>query len=706
MRTAASLFLLACLYAGKGEAQFVHSGTPVVVNEVQAANHSTFTDPQGRTPDWIELYNPGNRPLDLLGMRVATTGKQHLIDGPLRIPARGHRVLWCDAHPELGPDHLGFTLPREGGTVLLIASDGSTMIDLFTYPAVDTDHSVGRARDGGRAWSFFTRPSPGLPNTIADPVQLRTATLQADRASSVLGEPFALQLDEIEGATIRYTMDGSTPTSEHGTAYTGPVAIERNTVVRARAFAPNALPGPEFVGTYLLGDTVVPGLSIVMEPAHLWNDTTGIYTSGLRANHTRSGPLWERPVHVQWIGRDTSAMSLGMRISGSGSRGLAKRSFKLYARDRYDGPEHMVFADGTHCREAMLRADAVSNAFLHNLLMETVVRTAGLELEVQSSEPVPLYLNGAYWGLYRHMPPKDAEWLRAVSGAEAVDVLEGPNGIVRSGSDAHFRKALAALQASAPADSLAQWIDLASLIDLACIDLFTARADQDLNVRCYRPRTADGRWRWVLFDMDLWAPANENTVERLCEATLAETPYVRELLDHAELRPRLLARMAALQATVLSTDRMQELSDSLYHHHEAALLADHARWAGELEGPDPAMLLGQLNDFLAQRPAHLMDHLSKRTGIKLRTVTLDAPLALHGRLLLEGIALPPGRTEVTWFSGVSMHLEVVPEDGFEVAGWKGAEGTDLTRIVDPAKARQMRPLLRAEGLSRQDGLQQ
>ena len=40
------------------------------------------------------------------------------------------------------------------------------------------------------------------------------------------------------GATINYTTDGSTPTSSHGTAYTGPVAVNADETIQAMAYKP------------------------------------------------------------------------------------------------------------------------------------------------------------------------------------------------------------------------------------------------------------------------------------------------------------------------------------------------------------------------------------------------------------------------------------------------------------------------------------
>ena len=122
----------------------VNAQSGLLINELQAANHSTVTDSVGRTPDWIELYNAGHARVDLVGMRIAIAGRQHVIDAPLAVAPKGHVMLSCDAHPERGSDHLGFTLPRNGGTALLIAADGTTIMDVFTWPALSSDVSMGR----------------------------------------------------------------------------------------------------------------------------------------------------------------------------------------------------------------------------------------------------------------------------------------------------------------------------------------------------------------------------------------------------------------------------------------------------------------------------------------------------------------------------------------------------------------------------------
>lgn len=667
-----------------------------MINELQGANRKTFVAADGSTPDWVELYNPTSSTIDLEGMRFAVVGRTHVIQGPLTIAPEAHRMIWFDGAPERGADHVGFRLPRKGGTLLLVAADGVTVQDVFTYPAMSGDLSVGRLTDGNAtAWSFFTEPTPGAPNRGMKPVHGRAAAPAIDTAlaSSVVAQRLPLIAED--GALIRYTTDGTEPTAAHGEVYSTPILVDHDLVVRARAFVEGHLPSKEFCSTFHRGDAPQQGITIAMDQAGLSDDSTGINVEGALANFSRKGRSWERLAMVKFNGSSDPPIPIGISIHGSGSRGAPKRSFKLHARDRYDSPvKGLQLNEREYFQEGILRADAGPHTFLRNRFLEEVVTKHRLRVDVQPSRAMPLYLNGQYWGLYRWMPPKDNQWLEHISGSEAVDVLEGPAAMVRTGSDAHFKLAVARLMGLAPLDTLARYIDVDNLIDLACIDLWTGRADHDLNVRLYRPRQAGGRWRWVLFDMDLWAHAEENSVERMASGTAAETPYIPQLLGHPELQQRLLARMSALMATALEPQQAARMADSLYTSHAIELAADHERWKLELERPEPKVSNQELLSFIRERPGFLLEHLSRASGRKTRQISVEAPAGDQGVLAVEGLSLLPGPHVISGFHGVVLELTFTPAEGYELSGWKGFEGTSGTITFDPAHVRSVRPLVR------------
>ena len=677
-----ALAILFALFGGG----WLPAQSSLVINELQAANHRTLVMADGDSPDWIELYNPGRKMVELQGMQLSLRDQRHVFTGSLRVAPKGRVLLFCDGRLSAGPEHVGFRLDREGGTLLLIAADRVTILDVFTYPAMPSDVALGRVPDGAQSWSLLEEPTPGQANRMPSGGVTRSIAPapQADRTGGLYSAPITVVLSAPAGSSIRCTTDGSDP-RKGGTPVDGPITLARSTVLRAITTAPGQLASAEMNHTYLIGAATGPALALSVDPADLWADSTGINVDGAFANFSRGGEAWERSAHVQRPG--TSALPVGLRISGSGSRGQPKRSFKLYLRDRYASPDSgWAFADGTHCDEVMLRADATPHAFLRNLLMSTLVERFALNVETQPSEVLSLSLNAEPWGLYRLMPPKDAQWLRQRAGVEAVEVLEGPAATPLAGHNTHFLQAREALFAGAPVDSLAGLMHVESLIDLASLDLFTGRADHDLNVRCYRPRQTGGRWRWVLFDMDLWAPAEENTVERLCSSSQVETPYLPQLLDHPELQVLLLARLTALQATVLHPTVAGAVLDSLYRTHAAVMNADHVRWTNEMELPLPAESREALNTHLNARPEHLMQDLASRTGRSVQHVRVEVPPAHQGQVLLDGLPLPEGRQDIRCLSGVPATLELRPAAGHEVGKGRGLKGDGPFHLEDLSRS--------------------
>ena len=93
---------------------------------------------------------------------------------------------------------------------------------------------------------------------------------------------------------------------------------------------------------YVLGEgTGLPVVSLVTEPAHLWDAMTGIYV-----NAGERGREWERPVEVEWLspgGEPDFSVGAGLRIHGAaGRRLMAKKSFRLYFRGEY-GPRELAY---------------------------------------------------------------------------------------------------------------------------------------------------------------------------------------------------------------------------------------------------------------------------------------------------------------------------------------------------------------------------
>lgn len=621
------------------------------------------------TPDWIEVYNPGPRTVDLRGYAFVTVGRTHRIDTFLPLASHAHLVLWCDRHPEEGPEHMDLKLPREGGSVLLIDPDRSTLRDVYSWKALPPGISLGRLSDGAREWGYFIEPTPGTSNALS-----RGAMRLLDRPTPTLLEN-AVICDAVEGTTLRYTLDGRIPQAS-AAEFSGQLMPAAPAIITFRAFAEDALPSPP-VPLTIPSEGTGPFIAVRIDPDSLFDPKRGILADGPAANYSRSGRDWQREAQVEWHGADSTRVeAVRLAVSGSGTRGLRKKNFKLYGE-----------------QETMLRADATAHAFLRNLFMEAIVRK-GAQVDVQPSTPRPLYMNGAYQGLYRAMPAKNSAWLRALSGSEDLDLIDGPGARALKGDNDGHSELLAMLERGAPLDSLNARMEVASLLDLACLDLYSGRADHDLNTRCWRPRAKGGRWRWILFDMDLWAPAYEGTVERMCSATAPEAPYLPWLLRHEDLRPRLLARLSAWLAAPLASDRASMVADSLFNTYAALMHEDHARWKDEQGTPSPEESVAALRAHIATRPALLLGQMSAYTGQKLRELTVRVMPEHAGEVSIEQFPLTDTQRTFTALAGAPVRLTARPVHGYAFTGWQGADAKSMTIAVDPAHVKTLRAVFR------------
>jgi len=144
---------------------------PIVINEIQSSNGSTYQDEFGEFDDWIELYNPNDTIVNLKGYYLTDQllkPKKYAINNDLIIPANGHLVFWCDDQNEQGLNHTIFNLNKFGDFLGLV-SPNEEFIDSLSFGQIYRDYSYGRKSDGHHEWITFQTPTPNAPNEIIEP---------------------------------------------------------------------------------------------------------------------------------------------------------------------------------------------------------------------------------------------------------------------------------------------------------------------------------------------------------------------------------------------------------------------------------------------------------------------------------------------------------------------------------------------------------
>jgi hypothetical protein len=362
-------------------------------NEVVALNDTGRVDEDGDRPDWIELFNGSGATVNLGGYGLSDEEDTPFkwIFPPRVLPAGGFLLVFASGKDRTNTAnlHANFGIRSEGERLFLTRPDG-VRSDEWPDVAIPRDYSYGRQPNGSANFVFFAVPTPGAANTTSG-LAAFAFTPVFSRAGGFYGTGFDLFLSSPDpGADIRFTLDGSEPTTNSpafATAFTirdrsgdsnllsmipGTSTANQHTdgwfppnglvnkasIVRARAFRAGAWPSPVATHTYFVFSNAMqryalPVVSLAINTNDLFNYTTGIYMLGkvftdytnahpgeyltghTPANYTQRGDAWERRAHVEYFepgGSTGFAQNVIVDIQGQSSRSFRQKSLGIKAR--------------------------------------------------------------------------------------------------------------------------------------------------------------------------------------------------------------------------------------------------------------------------------------------------------------------------------------------------------------------------------------
>ena len=638
-RALVPVLLLALLAIGTPVAE---ATTPdILITEVQAANTRTVADDQGGYSDWIELHNPTDTPVSLAGYTLTDDpdepAKWTL---PVATLAPGDFLLvWASGLDQVTPEgwHTSFRLRRAGEYVGLFGPDG-WVVDEVTFWAQEVDVSLGRLGTVSNRWVPFPIPTPGAANTTRHRLRAppEAPLVEVTPGSGRYAGSVTVQLyTPVPGSLLYYTLDGSDPTVE-GHEYTTPLEVTETTVLRAVALDEGIPVGAVTTATYLVGEPdTLPVISLVTDPAHLWDETTGIYS-----NPNERGREWERPVTVEWLSPEGELgfnVGAGLRIHGYSGRRLAKKSFRLYFRGDYDPTElaYPLFGPepGQTYDRLVLRAGADDSwlwpcgdmpgcyreqaVFLRDQLVRDL--HAAMGQVAARGRWVEVYLNGAYWGLYNLTERIDETFLATRFDHDDWDTEEHQawNAFVDwiTGTD---------LSETIQYEQAVQQLDIENFTSFVILHLWAGNTDWASN-NWYAARMRDGpdtRWRLFVWDaettlglgQEIDASEDVSFSQAVIYGGLDASLILASLLASSQYQAYFTAQVERHLAGALATETVRGRLAALVAKLRPAIAAEAARWLPEQE-PAAAVVqweaaLQRVSDSLeasAQRLRQLSD---------------------------------------------------------------------------------------------------
>ena len=152
--------------------------------------------------------------------------------------------------------HTNFDLSIGGEYLALVRPDGLFIEHEYNdYPAQKGLVSYGLAKDDLDSVGYCLRPTPLSSNTDIYAGLVADTKFSVDRG--FYDEPISVEIScETPDAVIRYTKDGSAPSTSNGYYYAGPIAISSSTCLRAAAFKSGLLESNIDTQSYIFLDDV------------------------------------------------------------------------------------------------------------------------------------------------------------------------------------------------------------------------------------------------------------------------------------------------------------------------------------------------------------------------------------------------------------------------------------------------------------------
>ena len=648
--------------------------TPGMENSVESAgvvNQLTFGERNGGLSlsevmasgsvdeyDWVEIYNGGSQQIDLSGYGLSDNPKRprkwQFPQGTVIQPGQYLDICLSgtDAAQVDGAINADFAIPSEGGCTVSLANPDGRVLDAIYLPVQYGGISYGRAA-GESGFFYFAESTRGAANTGAH-YRARAERPQSSVQGGLFtaGDSFSVELTAPEGSRIYYTLDCSDPT-ERSTLYTGPITVSGTTILRSRVYQDGLL--ASFIDTQsYLYDVHSEGakyvVSLVSDMDNLASDERGIMVRGTGEiqNYMQ---YWEREGHVEIFTTDGEVAvseGCGLSLHGVSSRRRPVKTFNVIARSQYGANRfnYPLFSgrDYDSYQSLVLRPSGEDQdmSFMRDTVLTSLMKDSSLLY--QEHEICVVYLDGEYYTLC---------YLRERINRHSVCQFEGWEGMeddidliavddrVKVGSNESYEALLDWIRANDTSTDeayayLDSQIDIQNYIEYMAAEIFTGNTDTQ-NIRRYRNAKADGKWRWVFFDMD-WAFFNDtDSISNWLDpqgmgiGQSTDTTLFRGCMRNPTFRDQFLTYLGEMLATTFSTENVLEKFEAQYRRIEPLLPEYVEKWNYKLNYGIRVVI-----NYAKERPAKLIGYFKNCKALGLTDADMQKYFGAAMQKIAEG----------------------------------------------------------------------
>jgi hypothetical protein len=502
--------------------------------------------------------------------------------------------------------------------------------------------------------------------------------------------------------------------------------IFKATILKVKAVHTSGNESPVVTNTYFVDSEMdtkysFPIISITTDINNLYNYRTGINVPGYyydpsiaevnnqnrTGNYYETGVEWEKPVYFEFFDTDGSrllSMDAGIRVHGGLSRKYPIKSYRLYARSEYDETsffDYQFFEDQDidQFKRIILRGggQTYEYSFIGEATAQGLLKT--MDLEMQYSTPIILFMNGEYFGI-RNIRDRYDDWYLSLKydiPREDVTILTG-HGSVADGDpsgQAHYLDMYRYILRNSMAtkrhyDYIAKQMDIDNFIDYYAAELYFANVDWPQNniqywryntpYSQYKEKGKDGRWRWMVYDVDAGFGASwggyypeYNSFERITGDSWKTGQMFTKLLDNDNFKNQFITRMMDLLNSNFSSAYASSYAQQMIDLY-APEMQEHIDYYGYPSTYNSWIsYTNRMLTFAEDRPTYFIEHMKSFFGIGDTYQLSLKSNSEQGQIKVNSIRVSQAESEDPWvgtyFDDMTVQLTAEPKKGFKIVGW-------------------------------------
>jgi hypothetical protein len=688
-----------------------------VINEIMASNVDQFISPAFNFDGWIELYNTTNQGIELAGLSLTNdAGEQWTITQEVGVlPANGYKVIWFDSN-DLAPQNVPFKLDVDGGTISISDSKGQ-VITSQTYPSSMERVSYARTTDNGDTWRLTDTPTPNATNNGSKFADRQIEAPVVDMPSQLFTGQLSVNVKVPAGCTLRYTTDGSLPTLESKSAV-GQFRVNETTIYRFRLFSNSMLASPVTSRSYIFKDReyYLPVVSVISDRDFLYSREIGVMSKGPngrpgngQGDKCNWNMNWERPVNFSYLDENGDMVlnqDVNLEMCGGWSRAWTPHAFKLKGNKEFGGNKNLpypFFTQKPYIRNRTLQIRNGGNdngCRFKDAALAYIVQTSGMDVDVQSYQPVHEFINGTYIGVLNVREPNNKHYVYANFGWDDDEIdqweMSPDSGYVQKCGTPDVYNELVDVLSPDAANSetyqeICQQLDIDEFINYMAIQFYYAGNDWPRNnVKAFRYRDG-GKFRFVLFDVDAAFSYGDDVFNQFMNKEwwwfdelyprgtgsiydqIRMVTLFKNLLQNADFRRKFIDTYCLVSGSVFEVNRARTILEELY---------DRVQPAMQLNGESSFSSYSSLRSSVGNRLATATRAIKNFSTFGLSSVPAQRVRLSSdtegAKLLVNGQQVPTGKFDGNLFAPVT--LKAVAPAGYAFQGWAGNAATNNSTL--------------------------